>query len=139
MDNHLKIGAQNWNNYDLDPAIMLKCSCSAFFFKIMSNKLVIFVTHFFHRLNIKESKKKNIVHKFHEQPPQNRSTKSKKSWFGPLQLCLSAHVMYFFKIMSNTLMIFITHFFHSLNIKESKNIYIMHRFYGQPPQNKSTK
>ena len=36
---------------------MLKCPCSAFFLKIMCNTLVIFVTHFFHSLNVKESKK----------------------------------------------------------------------------------
>ena len=41
--------------------------------------------------------------------------------------------------MSNILMIFVTHFFHILNVKEFKNKYIVHQFHGQPPQNRSTK
>jgi len=53
------------------------------------------------------------MHQFHGQPSQNRITKSKKLLFRPLQLCLIAHVLHFFKIMSNTLMISVTHFFHS--------------------------
>ena len=47
----------------------------------------------------------------------------KKLWFGPLQLCLSDHVLHFFQIISNTLMIFVTHFFHGLNVR-IKKIYI---------------
>jgi len=94
---------------------------------------------FFYGLNVKESKKNYFVHHFHGITPQNTSTKSKKLWFGPLQLCLSAHVLHFFQIMSNTLMIFVTLFFYGLNVKESKRIYFMHQFHGITPQNTSTK
>ena len=79
------------------------------------------------------------MHHFHGQPPQNRSTKSKKLWFGPLQLCLSAHVLHFFKIFPNILMIFVTHFFHIFKVKEVKKIYIMPQFHVQRSQNISTK
>ena len=65
-------------------------------------------------------KKKYIMHEFHWQPSQYRSTKLKKLWFGSLTLLLSVNVVHFFKIMSNRLMIFMTHFFHCLDIRESK-------------------
>jgi len=105
----------------------------------MSNTLMIFVTHFFYGLNFKKSKKNYIVHQFHGITPQNTSTKSKKLWFEPLQLWLSTHVLHFFKNMLNTSMIFVTHFFYSLNVKESKNNYTMHQFHGIAPQKRSTK
>jgi len=109
------------------------------FFKNMSNTLIIFVTRFFYGLNVKESKKIYFVHQFHGITPQNTNTKSKKLWFEPLQLCLSAHVLHFFKIMSNTLMIFMTPFFYGLNVKEFKKNYFVHQFHGITPQNTSTK
>ena len=109
------------------------------FFKIMSNTLMMCVPHFFYSLNVRESKKNYFVHQFHRLAPQNTSTKSKKLWFGPLQLCLRAHVLHFFKIMSNTLMMFVTHFFYSLNVKESKKNYFVHQFHRLAPQNTSTK
>ena len=109
------------------------------FFQIMSNTLLIFVTPFFYGFNVKESKNNYIMHQFHGITPENRSTKSKRLWFGPLQLCLSTHVLHFFQIMSNTLMILVTHFFHGLNVKESKKNYIVHQFHGITPQNRSTK
>ena len=105
----------------------------------MSNTLMMFVTHFFYSLNVRESKKNYLVHQFHRLTPQNTSTKSKKLWFGPLQLCLRAHVLHFFKIISNTLMMFVTHFFYSLNVKESKKKYFVHQFHRLTPQNTSTK
>ena len=65
--------------------------------------------------------KKNIVHQFYGQRPQIRRTKYKKKLlFAPLKQCLSAHVMHFSKFMSNTLLIFVTYFFLSLNVSESK-------------------
>ena len=73
MDNHLKIGARNWKNYDLDTCNYASAHV-LHLFKIMSNKLMIFVPHVFHSLNIKESQNKYIVHNFHGQPPQNRIT-----------------------------------------------------------------
>jgi len=109
------------------------------FFKIMSKGLMIFVTHFFYGLNVKKSKKNYIVHQFHGITPQNKSTKSKKLWFEPLQLWLSTFVLHFFKIMFNTLMIFVTRFFFGLNVKECKKNYIVHQFHGITPQNTSTK
>ena len=105
----------------------------------MSNKVMIFVTHYFNGLNVKESIINYIMHQFHGITPQNRSTKSKKLWFKSLQLWLSTHVLHFFKIMSNTLMIFMTRFFNGLNVKESIKNYIMHQFHGITPQNRSTK
>ena len=59
--------------------------------------------------------------------------------FEPLQLCLSTHVLHFLKIMSNTLMIFVTFFFYDFNVIESKKNYIVHRFHRVTPQNNSTK
>ena len=99
----------------------------------MSNTLLISVTHVFCSLNIKESKNKYTVHQFHGQQSQIRITKTKNLWFGPLKQYLSVHVMHFFKIISNTLLIFVTHFFLILNVKESKKN-IMHQFHGQRPQ-----
>ena len=74
-------------------------------FRLLSTLLLVTIRYTCQRVN---------------KPPQNKSTKLKKLWFGPMQLCLSAHVLHFFKIMSNTLMIFVTHFSYSLNIIESK-------------------
>ena len=51
-----------------------------------------------------------------------------------LKQCLSGHIMHFFKIISNTLLISMIHVFRSLNIKESKKKNIMHQLHEQPPQ-----
>ena len=109
------------------------------FFKIMLSTLTIFLTFFFYGLNVIESKKNYIVHQFHGITPPNRSTKSTILWFEPLQLRLSTHVLHFLKIMSNTLVIFLTRFFYGLKVKESKKNYIMHQFHGMTPKNRSTK
>jgi len=105
----------------------------------MSNTLVMFVTRFFNGLNVKETIKNHIVHQFHGLTSQNRSTKPKELWFEPLLLWLSTHVLHFLKIMSNTLMMFVTHFFYGLNVKESKKNYIVHQFHGITTQNRNTK
>ena len=88
---------------------------------------MIFLTQFFNDLNVIESKKNYIVHRFHGITPQNRSTESKKLWFEPLMI-YRIHYM-----------IFMTFFFYDLNFRESKKNYIVHRFHGGTPQNRSTK
>ena len=97
------------------------------------------MSHKYHQIN-----QYRTIHKRYAAVPSTNTSKykykiKKKQWFGPLQLCLRTHVLHFFKIMSNTLMMFVTHFFYSLNVKESKKNYFVHQFHRITPQNTSTK
>jgi len=119
------ITPQNRNTIEklwLEPLHLWLSTLVLHFFKIMSKGLMIFTTRFFYGLNVKEFKKNYIFQQFHGITPQNRSKKSKKLWFEPLQLWLSTHVLHFLKIMSNTLMIFVTRFFYGLIVIQSKKI-----------------
>ena len=93
---------------------------------------------FFLSLNIKESKTKYIVHQVHGQRTQIRR-KKKQTMIWTLETMIKCPCYAFFKIMFNTLLISVTHFFCSLNIKESKKTYIVHKFHGQRPQISITK
>ena len=104
------------------------------FFKIMSNTLMIFVTNFFHSLNVKKIQKNISCTSSMDNHLKIKAQNRKKLWFQPLQLCLRANVLHFFKIMSNTLMMCVPHFFYSLNVRESKKNYFMHQFHRLAPK-----
>jgi len=81
-------------------------------------------------------KKIYIMHQFHGQHLKIGEQNKKKTMICTLEPKLKCSL---FKIMSNTLPISVTHFFRSLNVKESQEKYIMHQYHGQPPQNRRTK
>jgi len=60
------------------------------------------MTHFFRILNVKESKKINIVHQFQGKPPQKRRIKLKKTMIWTLATMLKCPYSTFFKKLCPT-------------------------------------